>query len=260
MTIPAAWYPDPQDAERLRWWDGAGWTENTQPVETPAPQVGAVAPNLFSEPSALSSLPESELPISQQTLFGQPPPKSTETPFVADTGQNPFYGSGYTAMGAMDQVRAAKSSLETGNFRRRSGTVAIWLWVFMPAFQIAGAVIVGILASVIIAALDGSFTNVTADTYGFAEIGGLASGLVAWIAYLALANGDRKALTKREFERPPSALFALVPLIYMIVRAARTGAGGVGFLILWIVVSAITYGGILLAAVLVLHLEFVLPS
>lgn len=24
------WYPDPRDPVRLRWWDGAGWTERTR--------------------------------------------------------------------------------------------------------------------------------------------------------------------------------------------------------------------------------------
>lgn len=28
MTTPAGWYPDPSNAQRARWWDGAQWTEN----------------------------------------------------------------------------------------------------------------------------------------------------------------------------------------------------------------------------------------
>ncbi len=36
--IPAAWYPDPADAHRQRYWDGSGWTEQLRdaaPVEAP---------------------------------------------------------------------------------------------------------------------------------------------------------------------------------------------------------------------------------
>jgi hypothetical protein len=30
QTLPgAAWYPDPKGEKRLRWWDGATWTEHT---------------------------------------------------------------------------------------------------------------------------------------------------------------------------------------------------------------------------------------
>ncbi|WP_062517043.1 DUF2510 domain-containing protein [Demequina gelatinilytica] len=33
-TSPAAgWYPDPSDASRRRWWDGAAWTEQVAPAE-----------------------------------------------------------------------------------------------------------------------------------------------------------------------------------------------------------------------------------
>jgi hypothetical protein len=40
MTSPdAAWYPDPHDPTRIRWWDGATWTENVRdrPDASPAP-------------------------------------------------------------------------------------------------------------------------------------------------------------------------------------------------------------------------------
>jgi hypothetical protein len=47
---PPAWYPDPSDARRLRWWDGGQWTEHFQiPAATqygvaPASTVGPETP------------------------------------------------------------------------------------------------------------------------------------------------------------------------------------------------------------------------
>lgn len=38
-TIPAGWYPDPSDASRARYWDGAAWTAHVHPpVTTASPQ------------------------------------------------------------------------------------------------------------------------------------------------------------------------------------------------------------------------------
>ncbi|MBX3309228.1 MAG: DUF2510 domain-containing protein [Cryobacterium sp.] len=34
-TTPAGWYPDPDDATKSRWWDGARWTEDRAPLQAP---------------------------------------------------------------------------------------------------------------------------------------------------------------------------------------------------------------------------------
>lgn len=51
-VAPAGWYPDPEDAARMRWWNGAKWTRRfAEPGATTAPskvrtRVAAAPPKL----------------------------------------------------------------------------------------------------------------------------------------------------------------------------------------------------------------------
>lgn len=42
MSSAPGWYPDPQNARLLRYWDGRGWTPHTQPPARAQPPVGPV--------------------------------------------------------------------------------------------------------------------------------------------------------------------------------------------------------------------------
>jgi hypothetical protein len=58
MDAPAGWYPDPRDPRRIRWWDGTGWTETTQPAPT-----GAEAPPAATTPAAEPARRSPVLPL-----------------------------------------------------------------------------------------------------------------------------------------------------------------------------------------------------
>lgn len=56
---PAGWYPDPEDAEGLRWWNGSQWTDLLVATATPAHLADAadsVQDEEISDPAALMVL------------------------------------------------------------------------------------------------------------------------------------------------------------------------------------------------------------
>lgn len=51
MTLPAAgFFPDPQDARRLRWWDGRTWGSATQPAPSAARSAEVGTLEVHAEP------------------------------------------------------------------------------------------------------------------------------------------------------------------------------------------------------------------
>ncbi|GHF68513.1 hypothetical protein GCM10018790_52990 [Kitasatospora xanthocidica] len=71
--IPAGWYPDPKDPtgdpRPQRWWDGKGWTADTRPAPSDAPEP--VAPDAAVAPDASDAA-------------GAPGPETTEQPRVLE--------------------------------------------------------------------------------------------------------------------------------------------------------------------------------
>ncbi|MEV7596166.1 DUF2510 domain-containing protein [Kitasatospora sp. NPDC089797] len=78
--IPAGWYPDPKDTtgdpRAQRWWDGKGWTADTRPAPSDAPQpeppaAAAPGPETSEQPRVLEG---EVLESGPMVRYPEPPP------------------------------------------------------------------------------------------------------------------------------------------------------------------------------------------
>ncbi|MFD8785076.1 DUF2510 domain-containing protein [Kitasatospora sp. NPDC059599] len=80
--IPAGWYPDPKDTtgdpRPQRWWDGKGWTADTRPAPSDAPEPAAPA----ADASAPGTPQTPDVPAAPET--GEPGPGTAEQPTVLE--------------------------------------------------------------------------------------------------------------------------------------------------------------------------------
>ena len=79
MTVtPAGWYPDPQDASQLRYWDGQSWTDHTAPSAPPASPAAPPPPPASSpyggDPGALEGGGYPSYPTYPAGQLGVPSP------------------------------------------------------------------------------------------------------------------------------------------------------------------------------------------
>lgn len=75
---PADWYPDPSQANRLRYWDGMQWTSHVVDAPAPAPRQPAPA-----EGAGATAYPDSSQPRTTTTAAGRGKPRSRKRKWVA---------------------------------------------------------------------------------------------------------------------------------------------------------------------------------
>ncbi|WP_147917506.1 DUF2510 domain-containing protein [Ruania zhangjianzhongii] len=103
MSIPAGWYPDPQQQDQLRYWDGSVWTEHQTPAQAadPAPQGQTDGYGAASAPQGQTDgYGAASAPQGQTDGYGASAPQDTSAP---RTGASAGYGAA-PAPGTADQT------------------------------------------------------------------------------------------------------------------------------------------------------------
>jgi hypothetical protein len=125
----------------------------------------------------------------------------------------------------LPNTRAASPTLAVS---ARSTTAAVWLFTLLPVFHAALVWFVLVWRDL------GSDQIVRYSVLG--------SPL---FLYLVFALADRRVLRSRGFERTAPVVLALIPPIYLLVRAIRVGAAGIVPLLLWLLLQTAAYSFLL---------------
>lgn len=255
-STAAGWYVDAADPRLIRWWDGAAWTDHTQPNPSepsePILPVPVSASLASSAPVPVSAVPVSSapyvpppfddpvpaeappgprrsgtsLPISEPVRLVLPsagalPPASATTPWTSTgTFAQPTGSVDLASVDYEPMTRTWGSGRGSGTQRPVTGvtTAGAWMLALSPALQ------VGLLA-LGWAVTEGGASAVTAVIA--AALGGVA---VLWIVLSAILDFRRLGALGHEF-RPSVAWILLGPFFYLMARAIhvyRTTRRGTG--------------------------------
>jgi hypothetical protein len=257
--IVAGWYADPMGSPQSRWWDGNAWTaelrdevpaaplsrrqlrELVGPLTTGPVQIDAsaeAAPVLAAVttqpvtpvPALVAATPfavESAAPTFLAGALGFTlPPDPFATPSAAVSAELQAAPQAFIPQPAAPVARAVSPTLVVS---AGSTTVAICLFTLLPVIHLA-------IVWFVLVWLD----------LGSDQMVRYAVLIAPLFLYLVLAIADSQILRSRGFESTAAAVLALIPPIYLLVRAIRVGAAGVVPLLLWLVLQTAAYSFLLL--------------
>ncbi|ROP65344.1 DUF2510 domain-containing protein [Curtobacterium sp. PhB115] len=146
MTLPiAGWYPDPQDPNRTRWWDGARWG-------APAPQPAPVPAPVWEQ------VPRPPAPSEYRPVVSEPPLRGRQARVAEDRATRAANPYGY------------------------AGLVLALIGFLFNVFAIPG--ILGIVFGVIGLARAGQLTGQRITGFGV-SLAAVILGLVVSVAFVA---------------------------------------------------------------------------
>lgn len=206
-SAPAAgWFTDPASDARLRWWDGAAWTEHVMD----SPHAASAAPQPIEQwtpPAQVEQEPLVRERRRDRRAKGDSPAPvaapAVPVPVPPSNGGNAHYvplSQQYSPMRMLEPMRRAGSP----------NTPAIWFLALLPLI-------------IIPVQLAGYYSGVTATQVGAAS---LLLGVIAVV--FGLAIGDSVTLRRRNLAAASAAWMLLVPpLAYFIARRVKLKKAGV---------------------------------
>jgi Protein of unknown function (DUF2510) len=198
VSLPASWYPDPDDASSLRWWDGKAWTEHVQSLPAPPPARD----------------PESQAITEAFVIKTQIPVAGT---WYSETGTRPP---------SSRSVVPARTRVEEKDLDKASDVVPSWTFAsFLLAFLPLIAFVVQYLLWKVGDTPGEIFTRTPVVFWLVPALLIVASPIVASI--------DRASLTARGITGTPSGLAGVLPPVYLLLRTITVGASSILPLIIW---------------------------
>ena len=185
-----------------------------------------------SGPPLVVSPPGPEETVVFGTPSGvEPPVSSSVRPFGLSLPPDPFALPGAAGTFRSEPPVWVTGPLLPASARARSTTWAVWAFALVPALLAAGAWL--------------ALSRLHLAAAVPLQIGLIAASVILSLVFAAT---DRRMLRRREFDRTAPTALAIIPPLYLLVRAIRVGAAGIAPLLVWLLIQAASVVFLLLQA------------